>query len=162
MDFEGMEANYIAGTPFVGANVKMYAGPGGHRGEVTGWDITGKRARWKIRETFPVWSGALATAGDLVFYGTMDGWAKAIDARSGAERWKFKVGSGIIAPPMTYLGPDGKQYIAFVAGVGGWAGAIVSADLDPRDATGALGFVNAMTDLKHATTRGGMLYVFGL
>ena len=162
MDFEGVEANYIAGTPFVGANVKMYAGPGGHRGEVTGWDITSRRPRWKIRETFPVWSGALATAGDLVFYGTMDGWAKAIDARTGTERWKFKVGSGIIAPPMTYLGPDGKQYIAFVAGVGGWAGAIVSADLDPRDATGALGFVNAMADLKHATTRGGMLYVFGL
>jgi len=162
MDFEGVEANYIAGTPYVGANVKMYAGPGGHRGEVTGWDIAGNRARWKIRETFPVWSGALATAGDLVFYGTMDGWAKAIDARTGAERWKFKAGSGIIAPPMTYLGPDGKQYVAFVAGVGGWAGAIVSGDLDPRDASGALGFVNAMTDLKHATTRGGMLYVFGL
>jgi PQQ-dependent dehydrogenase (methanol/ethanol family) len=162
MDFEGMEANYIAGTPFVGANVKMYAGPGGHRGEVTAWDLTAKGPRWKIRETFPVWSGALATAGDLVFYGTMDGWAKALDARTGTERWKFKVGSGIIAPPMTYLGPDGKQYVAFVAGVGGWAGAIVSGDLDPRDSTAALGFVNAMTDLKHATTRGGMLYVFGL
>lgn len=162
MDFEGVEANYIAGTPFVGANVKMYAGPGGHRGEVTAWDPVAGRAIWKIRERFPVWSGALATAGDLVFYGTMDGWAKAIDARTGAERWKFKVGSGVIAPPMTYRGPDGKQYVAFVAGVGGWAGAIVSGDLDPRDETAALGFANAMRDLKNATTRGGMLYVFSL
>ncbi|HYH09581.1 MAG TPA: methanol/ethanol family PQQ-dependent dehydrogenase [Thermoanaerobaculia bacterium] len=162
MDFEGVEANYIAGTPFVGANVKMYAGPGGHRGEVTAWDPVARRPRWKIREKFPVWSGALATAGDLVFYGTMDGWAKAIDARTGNERWKFKVGSGIIAPPMTYRGPDGKQYVAFVAGVGGWAGAVVTGDLDPRDATAALGFANAMADLKHATTRGGMLYVFSL
>jgi lanthanide-dependent methanol dehydrogenase len=162
MDFEGVEANYIAGTPFVGANVKMYAGPGGHRGEVTAWDPVQGRAVWKIREHFPVWSGALATAGDLVFYGTMDGWAKAIDARTGNERWKFKVGSGIIAPPMTYRGPDGKQYVAFLSGVGGWAGAIVSGDLDPRDGTAALGFVNAMRDLKHATTRGGMLYVFSL
>ncbi|HUR83599.1 MAG TPA: methanol/ethanol family PQQ-dependent dehydrogenase [Thermoanaerobaculia bacterium] len=162
MDFEGVEANYIAGTPFVGANVKMYAGPGGHRGEVTAWDLAKNAPRWKIREVFPVWSGALATAGDLVFYGTMDGWAKALDARTGTEVWKFKLGSGVIAPPMTYLGPDGKQYVAFVAGVGGWAGAIVSGDLDPRDSSAALGFVNAMTDLKHATTRGGMLYVFGL
>ncbi|HEX8408336.1 MAG TPA: methanol/ethanol family PQQ-dependent dehydrogenase [Thermoanaerobaculia bacterium] len=162
MDFEGVEANYIAGTPYVGANVKMYAGPGGHRGEVTAWDPVRGHAIWKIREKFPVWSGALATGGDLVFYGTMDGWAKAIDARTGTERWKFKVGSGIIAPPMTYRGPDGKQYIAFVAGVGGWAGAIVSADLDPRDGTAALGFANAMKDLKNATTRGGMLYVFSL
>jgi alcohol dehydrogenase (cytochrome c) len=92
----------------------------------------------------------------------MDGWAKALDARTGTERWKFKVGSGIIAPPMTYIGPDGKQYIAFVAGVGGWAGAIVTGDLDERDATAALGFANAMADLKKATTRGGMLYVFSL
>jgi lanthanide-dependent methanol dehydrogenase len=162
MDFEGAEANYIAGTPYVGANVKMYAGPGGHRGEVTAWDPVKGRAVWKLKENFPVWSGALATAGDLVFYGTMDGWAKAIDARNGSERWKFKVGSGIIAPPMTYRGPDGKQYVAFLSGVGGWAGAIVSADLDPRDATAALGFANAMQDLKKATTRGGMLYVFSL
>jgi alcohol dehydrogenase (cytochrome c) len=63
---------------------------------------------------------------------------------------------------MTYRGPDGKQYIAFLSGVGGWAGAIVSADLDPRDSTAALGFANAMQDLKKATTRGGMLYVFSL
>jgi PQQ-dependent dehydrogenase (methanol/ethanol family) len=162
MDFEGAEANYIAGTPYVGANVKMYAGPGGHRGEVTAWDPVAGRAVWKLKENFPVWSGALATAGDLVFYGTMDGWAKAIDARTGTERWKFKVGSGIVAPPMTYRGPDGKQYIAFLSGVGGWAGAIVAGDLDPRDATAALGFANAMQDLKKATTRGGMLYVFSL
>jgi PQQ-dependent dehydrogenase (methanol/ethanol family) len=162
MDFEGVEANYIAGTPYVGANVKMFAGPGGHRGEVTAWDPAAGKAVWKIHEKFPVWSGALATAGDLVFYGTMEGWAKALDARTGAEVWKFKLGSGVIAPPMTYRGPDGKQYIAFVAGVGGWAGAVVSADLDPRDATAALGMANAMADLKKATTRGGMLYVFSL
>ncbi|MEA2491784.1 MAG: lanthanide-dependent methanol dehydrogenase [Acidobacteriota bacterium] len=162
MDFEGVEANYIAGTPYVGANVKMFAGPGGHRGEVTAWDPAAGRAVWKIKEKFPVWSGALATAGDLVFYGTMDGWAKALDARSGAEVWKFKVGSGIIAPPMTYRGPDGKQYVAFLSGVGGWPGAVVSGDLDPRDGTAALGMANAMADLKKATTRGGMLYVFSL
>ncbi|MCU1228810.1 MAG: PQQ-dependent dehydrogenase, methanol/ethanol family [Acidobacteria bacterium] len=162
MDFEGVEANYIAGTPFVGANVKMYPGPGGHRGEVTAWNpVTGKPV-WKIKERFPVWSGALATAGDLVFYGTMDGWAKALDAKTGAEVWKFKVGSGIIAPPMTYRGPDGRQYVAFLSGVGGWAGAVVSANLDTRDATAALGFAAAMTDLKKATTKGGMLYVFSL
>jgi lanthanide-dependent methanol dehydrogenase len=162
MDFEGYEANYIAGTPYVGANVRMYAGPGGHRGEVTAWNPATNKPAWKIREDFPVWSGALATAGDLVFYGTMDGWAKALDARTGTEVWKFKCGSGIIAPPIAYRGPDGKEYIAFVAGVGGWAGAIVSGDLDARDGTAALGFANAMRDLKQATTRGGMLYVFSL
>ena len=162
MDFEGLEANYIAGTPYVGANVKMYPGPGGNRGEVTAWNVATGRAAWKLRENFPVWSGALVTAGNVMFYGTMDGWAKAVDARDGHQLWSFKVGSGIIAPPIAYRGPDGKEYIAVLSGVGGWAGAIVSGDLDPRDGSAALGMVNAMHDLKQATTKGGMLYVFSL
>ena len=162
MDFEGMEANYIAGTPFVGANVKMYPGPGGHRGEFTAWDLAAGRPRWRVKEKYPAWSGALVTAGDVVFYGTMEGWFKALDARTGEELWKFKTGSGIIGQPITYRGPDGKQYVAILSGVGGWAGAIVSADLDPRDSTAALGFVGAMADLPQDTTKGGMLYVFAL
>ena len=157
-----MQVSYIAGTPYVGAEVKMYAGPGGHRGMFTAWDPVARRKVWEIPEHFPVWSGALATAGDLVFYGTMDGWFKAVDARSGKELWRFKTSSGIIGQPISYRGPDGRQYVAVLAGVGGWAGAIVSANLDPRDGTGALGFVNAMRDLRQATTAGGMLYVFAL
>jgi glucose dehydrogenase len=92
----------------------------------------------------------------------MDGWFKAVDAHSGKLLWKFKAGSGIIGQPISYRGPDGKQYIAVLSGVGGWAGAIVSGNLDPHDGTAALGFVNAMGDLPQKTTRGGMLYVFAL
>ncbi|HEX8243236.1 MAG TPA: methanol/ethanol family PQQ-dependent dehydrogenase [Longimicrobium sp.] len=161
-DFEGVEASYIAGTPFVGANVKMYAGHGGHRGALTAWDPINGRIVWQDREHLPVWSGALVTAGDVVFYGTMDGWFKAVDGRTGHLLWQFKCGSGIIGQPITYRGPDGKQYIAVLAGVGGWSGAIVAAGLDPRDSTAALGFVNAMKDLGQYTTKGGMLYVFSL
>jgi PQQ-dependent dehydrogenase (methanol/ethanol family) len=161
-DEEGTEANYIAGTPYVAAIVKMYAGPGGHRGEVTAWDPVGRKAVWKVTEKFPVWSGSLVTAGDVVFYGTMEGWFKALDARSGKELWRFKTGSGIIGQPVTYRGPDGKQYVAVLAGVGGWAGAVVAGGLDIRDSSAALGFVNAMKDLPDVTTKGGTLYVFAL
>ncbi len=162
MDFEGLEANYIAGTPFVGANVRYYAGPGGHRGELTAWDPVARRKAWSIQENFPVWSGTVVTAGDVVFYGTMEGWFKAVHARTGALLWQFKTGSGIIGQPTTYRGPDGKQYVAILSGVGGWPGAIVVNDLDARDATAALGWGSAVPDLKDATTRGGMLYIFGL
>jgi PQQ-dependent dehydrogenase (methanol/ethanol family) len=162
MDMGALEANYIAGTPYVGADVKMYAGPGGNRGFFTAWDPIRRRAVWKIREDLPVWSGALTTAGDLVFYGTMDGWFKALDAISGKLLWQFKTGSGIIGQPISYRGPDGRQYVAVLSGVGGWAGAIVSGPLDPRDPTAALGFVNAMKDLPKKTTAGGQLYVFAL
>jgi PQQ-dependent dehydrogenase (methanol/ethanol family) len=161
-DEEGVEANYIEGTPFVGANVKMYPGPGGNRGAVTAWDPVAGRKVWTLPENFPAWSGALATAGDVVFYGTMEGWFKAIDARTGTLLWKFKAGSGIIGQPISYRGPGGKQYVAVLSGIGGWAGAIVAGDLDPRDGTAALGFVNAMKDLPQATTKGGALYVFSL
>jgi lanthanide-dependent methanol dehydrogenase len=161
MDVEDVEANYIAGTPYVGMNVKMYAAPGGYRGEFLAWDVVHRRPAWSIKEDLPVWSGALVTAGDVAFYGTMDGWFKAVNARTGALLWQSKCGSGIIGQPMTYRGPDGKQYVAVLAGVGGWAGAIMF-DLDVRDSSIALGFGNAVRDLPQRTTRGGMLYVFAL
>ena len=162
MDFGAMQANYISGTPYVGADVKMYAGPGGNRGAFTAWDPIRQRKVWEIPEDLPLWSPALVTAGGVVFYGTMDGWFKAVDARTGKQLWRFKAGSGIIGQPISYRGPDGRQYIAFVAGVGGWAGAVVSAKMDTRDPTGALGFANAVKDLPMKTTAGGMLYVFTL
>lgn len=162
MDQGAMEANYISGTPYVGMDEKMYAGPGGHRGLFTAWDPVRRRAVWRIREDLPVWSGALVTGGDVAFYGTMDGWFKAVDATNGKLLWRFKTGSGIIGQPISYRGPDGRQYIAVLSGVGGWAGAIVSGPLDPRDPTGALGFVNAVRDLPGKTTAGGQLYVFAL
>jgi PQQ-dependent dehydrogenase (methanol/ethanol family) len=155
-------ANYIAGTPFVGADVKMYAGPGANRGVFTAWDPIARRKVFEIKEDLPLWSPALATGGGLVFYGTMDGWFKAIDARTGKLLWQFKTASGIIGQPISYRGPDGRQYIAVPSGVGGWAGAIVSANMDPHDPTGALGFANAMKDLPLKSTAGGILYVFTL
>ncbi|WP_348630508.1 methanol/ethanol family PQQ-dependent dehydrogenase, partial [Mesorhizobium sp. M7A.F.Ca.US.005.03.2.1] len=162
MDEEGVEVNYIAGTPYVGMNVRMIPGPGGNRGAFTAWDVSAAKPAWVLKENFPVWSGTVVTAGDVVFYGTMEGWFKAVSARTGDLLWQFKTSSGIIGQPITYRGPDGHQYVAILSGVGGWAGAIVSGDLDPRDATAALGFVNAMKDLKNATTAGGTLYVFRL
>jgi lanthanide-dependent methanol dehydrogenase len=162
MDFEAVEANYIAGTPYVGANVRMYAGPGGHRGELIAWDPIARRKVWSLTESFPIWSGVLVTGGDVAFYGSMDGWFKAVDARTGKLLWRYKTASGIVGPPMTYRGPDGRQYVAVLSGIGGWSGAIVAGDLDARDPTAALGFVGAMADLPAATSKGGVLYIFGL
>jgi PQQ-dependent dehydrogenase (methanol/ethanol family) len=162
MDLEDLQVNYIAGTPYVGANVRMYASPGTNGGAFTAWDPVAGKIVWQIPDQFPVWSGALATAGDIVFYGTLDGWFRAVDAKNGKQLWQFKTGSGIIGQPISYRGPDGKQYIAILSGVGGWAGAIVAGGLDPRDSSAALGFVAAMKELPKHTSQGGMLYVFAL
>jgi lanthanide-dependent methanol dehydrogenase len=162
MDMRVVDVSYIAGTPFVGAEVTMYAGPGGHRGEYMAWDPVERQRVWTIREEFPVWSGTVATAGGVTFYGTMDRWFKAVDAQTGDILWQFRVESGIIGQPITYLGPDGRQYVAIMSGVGGWAGAVVSGGLDTDVPFGALGFVGAMTDLPEHTAPGGTLYVFAL
>ena len=92
----------------------------------------------------------------------MEGWFKAVDATNGRPVWQFKTGSGIVGQPVSYRGPDGKQYIAVLSGVGGWAGAVVAGDLDVRDGSAAAGFAGVMGDLKQRTTKGGMLYVFAL
>jgi len=162
MDVTASEVGYIAGTPFVGMEVKMNDAPGGYGGVFSAWDPVAGKEAWSIREHYPVWSGALVTAGDVVFYGTMDRWFKAVDAKTGKELWRFRTGSGIIGQPITYKGPDGKQYVAVLSGVGGWSGAVVAGGLDKKVPYGALGFVNAVKDLPDDTAAGGMLYVFAL
>lgn len=164
MDYEASEVKYTAGAPYVGANVLMKAGPGGHLGEVIAWDATTGKKVWGIKEKQPAWSGVLATATNVVFYGTMDGWFKAVHAKSGKLLWKHKVASGIVGAPMTFLGPNKKQYVAVYAGVGGWFGMPVSQDLPSSDPYAALGAVGLAykSELHKATTKGGMVYVFAL
>ena len=163
MDYEGTEANYIAGTPYLGASVKMYPGPGGYQGELVAWDPVAAHEVWGVKEEkFPVYSGVLATAGDVVFYGTMDGWFKAVSARDGKQLWKFKTGSGIVGNPMTFRGPDGKQYVAIYSGIGGWMGAVAFPAVSMDDPYAALGVVGTMKDIKKYSSPGGALYVFGL
>ncbi len=95
MDYSGEEVNYIAGTPYLGASVRMYPGPGGYQGEFIAWDVANAKKVWSIKEAdLPVYSGVLATAGDVVFYGTMDGYFRAVDARSGNVLWQMKLSSG--------------------------------------------------------------------
>jgi PQQ-dependent dehydrogenase (methanol/ethanol family) len=162
MDWLNLQVNYIAGTPYVGAELHMKPGPGGNRGVLTAWDPVLRKPIWELKEFFPIWSGTVVTGGDLVFYGTMDGWFKAVDARNGRLVFRQKLDSGIISQPISYRGPDGHQYVAVLSGVGGWSGAVVSGPVDPRDGTAALGMVNVMSDLPKYTTAGGTLYVFTL
>jgi lanthanide-dependent methanol dehydrogenase len=162
MDYEGIEANYIAGTPYVGADVRMYSAGGGHRGMFSAWNPLERGKAWEIPERFPVWSGALATAGDVVFYGTMDRWFKAVDARTGELLWRFRAGSGIIGQPVTYLGPDGRQYVAVLSGRGR-LGRRRRAGHPARGRPHHRPRVrHAVADLPSYTAEGGMLYVFAL
>jgi lanthanide-dependent methanol dehydrogenase len=163
MDSGGLPANYIAGTPYLGEDVVMKPGPGGNQGMLIAWDLRNGKAVWTDPEPpWPVYSGVLSTAGDVVFYGTLDRMFKAVDARSGKLLWQFQVGSGIVGNPITYLGPDGKQYVAIYSGVGGWMGAIAQPTISSDDPTAALGAAGAMKGIKSYTGPGSTLYIFGL
>jgi len=162
MDYEGVQVKYQAGQPYVGAIVVSKPGPGGNRGEFIAWDPVAGKKVWGIKEELSAWGGALSTAGDVVFYGTMEGWLKAVNAKTGDVLWKFKTPSGIIGNPMTYVGPDGKQYVAVLSGVGGWSGIGVAADMSLEDPTAGLGAIGAFKDLANFSNQGGVLTVFSL
>ncbi len=160
MDDEPFHVSYAPGQPYVGATLTMYPGPGGgDTGAFIAWDATKGRIAWSIPEKFSVWSGALATAGDVVFYGTLEGFLKAVDARTGQLLYKFKTPSGIIGNVMTYE-HRGRQYVAVLSGVGGWPGIGLAAGLtDPHDGDGAVG---GYASLSTYTSLGGVLTVFAL
>jgi PQQ-dependent dehydrogenase (methanol/ethanol family) len=162
MDHEATQANYIAGTPYLGSQVTMFPGPGGYQGELIAWDVQHAKKVWSIKDPLlPVYSGVLATGGGLVFYGTMDGWFRAVDAKTGAVLWQFKTGSGIVGDPITFKGPDGRQYVAIYSGVGGWMGAVAQPYISTDDEYAALGVTGAMKNIKKMTAPGDTLYVFG-
>ena len=161
MDFEVRPVTYIAGTPYIGASAPEHLG-GKHGGEFMAWDATTGRKVWGIEEPFPVWGGALATAGGVVFYGTLDGWFKAVDARDGTVLWKFKVGSGVVGNPVAYEGPDGKQYVAVYAGIGGDMGLLIAGDVAANLPYDVRQRGSTLPELARWTSWGGELFVFSL
>jgi PQQ-dependent dehydrogenase (methanol/ethanol family) len=182
MDYEPYKVSYTAGQAYVGATVSMYPAPGGNMGNFIAWDAKEGKIVWSLPEQFSVWSGALATSGGVVFYGTLEGYLKAVDAKTGKELYKFKTPSGIIGNVMTYE-HNGKQYVAVLSGVGGWAGIGLAAGLlNPETAaawhgavdqgklpaaekqvgTAGLGAVGGYAGLAKYTSLGGSLTVFAL
>ena len=160
MDYEPFRVSYTAGQPYVGATLSMYPPPGKtNMGNFIAWDARTGKIVWSVPEQFSVWSGALATAGGVVFYGTLEGYLKAVDAKTGKELYKFKTPSGIIGNVTTYE-QGGKQYIAILSGVGGWAGIGLAAGL--TDPTAGLGAVGGYAALRNYTSLGGQLTVFAL
>ena len=161
MDYEPFRVSYSAGQPYVGATLSMFPAPDSHggMGNFIAWDATTGKIKWSLPEQFSVWSGAMATAGDIVFYGTLEGWLKAVDAETGKELYRFKTPSGIIGNVFTYE-LEGKQYVGVLSGTGGWAGIGLAAGLtNSNDGLGAVGGYAALSDY---TALGGSLTVFAL
>ena len=161
MDYEPFKVDYTAGQPYVGATLAMYPAPNSHggMGNFIAWDASAGKIVWSLPEKFSVWSGPLTTAGDVIFYGTLEGYLKAVSLKDGKELWKFKTPSGIIGNVFTYM-HKGKQYVGVYSGIGGWAGIGMAAGLE-KDAEG-LGAVGGYKELSQYTNLGGSLTIFAL
>jgi PQQ-dependent dehydrogenase (methanol/ethanol family) len=160
MDYEPFRVSYTAGQPYVGATLEMYPpAPDTHTGNFIAWDARTGKIVWSNKEQFSVWSGTVTTAGGLAFYGTLEGYLKAVDLKTGKELYKYKTPSGIIGNVITYE-HKGKQYVAVLSGVGGWAGIGLAAGLSKsNEGLGAVGNYRALSDY---TALGGVLTVFAL
>jgi alcohol dehydrogenase (cytochrome c) len=160
-DFEPLKAIYIQGAPFMGNNNIFGPGKGDNGGELVAWNASTGQKAWGIKETFPVYSGVLATAGNLVFYGTLDKMFKAVDATTGKVLFQTELECGIMGSPMTYTAPDGRQRVAVYTGTGNLAGGFVGGPCPAMDATdpangkGPLATAIATLDAKAPAPRRG-------
>lgn len=150
-NLEPLKAMYIAGTPFMGADIDFAPGPGGFLGELVAWNAaTGQRA-WSVKEPLPLYGGTLATAGNLVFYGTLDKHFKAVDATTGQVLLDKTLECGIVGNPISFAGADGRQRIAVYAGTGWLTGGFAGGACPRGSSEGST-----------TTTGGGRLHVFKL
>ena len=159
MDYQAFSVKYRGGFPYVGATLSMFPATPNVRGKLIAFDSVTGQTKWSVNEMFQVYSGPLTTDAGVLFYGTLDGWFKAADQATGKILYQFHAPSGIIGNPMTYM-HKGKQYVAVLTGVGGWAAIGLAEGL--TKGTEGLGAVGLAASLSDYTNLGGTLVVFSL
>jgi lanthanide-dependent methanol dehydrogenase len=162
MDMEAVPTSYIPGTLFTGGSVRMKPAAGLSPGAMIAWNVAEGRAAWSIPEQLPLRGGALVTQGGVVFYGTLDGTFKAVDAQTGRALWQYPTSSGIVSRPASFQGADGHQYVAIISGSGGLTAPRSSQELDARDATAGHGLASALGTMPTPQDSSGTLYLFRL
>jgi quinoprotein glucose dehydrogenase len=114
------ESRYSCAPPPWGELVAVDANTGDIRWRIPAGEFP-ELAERGLHPGQPMLGGAMSTAGNLVFMGaTIDGVFRAFDARSGEMLWSEQLAAPAHSIPSSYLGRDGKQYIAVPAGGGGF------------------------------------------
>ncbi len=126
MNYQGLKTEYISGAPYMGTDMSILPGPGYQpgfvMGEIVAWDYKLGQRAWSFPEVLPGYGGVLATAGDLIFYGTLDNQFKARDAVTGDLVFQTTLECSTVGSPISFKGADGKQRVAVYSGVGWLAG----------------------------------------
>jgi len=145
MDIWNEPVSYKRGAAYLGAGFTIKPLYEDYIGAMRAVDPVNGKIVWEVKNNAPLWGGVLTTGGNLVFYGTPEGYLKAVNAKTGEEVWQFQTGSGVIAPPVTW-DDNGEQYVAVVSG---WGGAV---PLWGGDVAKRVNFLE----------QGGMVWVFKL
>lgn len=136
---------YKKGAAYLGAGFTIKTINDDYIGALRAVDPASGKIVWEVKNEAPLWGGVLTTGGNLVFWGTPEGYVKAADAKTGKVLWQFQTGSGVVAPPITWQ--EGNEQ--FVAVVSGWGGAV---PLWGGDVAKKVNFLE----------QGGMVWVFKL
>jgi alcohol dehydrogenase (cytochrome c) len=127
MEIWNEPVTYKKGAAYLGAGFTIKPLYDDYIGSLRAVDPATGKIAWEVKNYAPLWGGVLTTAGNLVFWGTPEGYLKAADAKTGKVVWEFQTGSGIVAPPITWK-EGGEQYISVVSGWGGavplWGGEV--------------------------------------
>jgi PQQ-dependent dehydrogenase (methanol/ethanol family) len=162
MDFEPRQAGFIAGTPFIGANMRITPPVRGASGRVVAWDLVAGRQAWAVDEAYPLIGGIVVSPEAGVIYGTLDGWLRAIGPDSGRLRWSVDVGAPVPGRPLLFVLPDGRHAVAVASGTSGPVASILAGERDMRDATAGHGYANVLSELKPPADPSGRVTVFVL
>ncbi len=120
---------YKKGAAYLGSGFTIKTINNDYIGALRAVDPVSGKIVWEVKNNAPLWGGVMTTAGNLVFWGTPEGFLVAADAKSGKILWRFQTGSGVVAPPITWE-QDGEQYVGVASGWGGavplWGGDVAS------------------------------------
>ncbi len=159
-NYQALRAQYIKSTPFMGSDATFSPGAGGNMGELFAWNAATGTKAWSVKEPLPLYGGTLATAGNVVFYGTLDKWFKAVDATTGAVLFQTQLECGVGSNPISFTGADGKQRIAVYSGIGWLPGGFAGASC-PLESANGVGGNGGNATVKGGSTS-GVLHVFKL
>ncbi len=129
MEIWNEPVTYKKGAAYMGAGFTIKTINNDYIGAMRAIDPKTGKIVWEVKNNAPLWGGVLTTAGNLVFWGTPEGYLKAADAKTGKVVWEFQTGSGVVAPPTTWM-QNGEQYVSVVSGWGGavplWGGDVAT------------------------------------